>query len=189
MEPNISSVDSTNPHQQDKARMEQYLSDYVKVKVTEWQGDIRVDIRIYEGDGWPTKKGVSLNLERYKMLIEWHYDSIFEALQLCKAKKLPEKKTFHLGRGFYATVTPDNGYCSVDIRKYFRPDDSSDMLPTKKGVFLSMVMLKNLKLAVHPRILACTPEYLKVNICFGNHPNYTESEQCFECSAFQTQLD
>jgi hypothetical protein len=178
----VSVKDTARQNEQDKPRMEHSLSRNVKVKVSQWQGEIRVDIRKYQDEGWPTKKGVSLTLARYKMLIDKHYENILNALERCQAGQLLEKIKFHLGGGFYASVTPGTGYCSVDIRKYFRLDSVGDMLPTKKGVFLSVGMLKNLKQFVHPRILACTPEYLETTPCCDLHPIEFESALCQECN-------
>ena len=78
-------------------------------KATEWRDEIRIDVRewgIQHDKRIPTKKGISLPLHRWKMLVD-----MFEFLD----QALDEKRDYgtHLGRNVYATVKA-SGIC-VDI--------------------------------------------------------------------------
>jgi hypothetical protein len=78
------------------------------VQATEWKDEIRIDVREWEikdGKQIPTKKGISLPLHRWKMLV----DSL-EFLD----QALNEKREYatHLGRNVYASVKV-SGICVV----------------------------------------------------------------------------
>ena len=82
-------------------------------KATEWRDEIRIDVRewgIQNDKRIPTKKGISLPLHRWKMLVD-----MFEFLD----QALDEKSDYatHLGRNVYATVKA-SGIC-VDILYVF----------------------------------------------------------------------
>ena len=78
------------------------------MKVSEWRGELRVDIWEWRDDK-PTKKGINLMLMRWK---NWVNQSEFAE------KALHEKKSYdnHFGGNVYCTVV-ENSVC-VDIRQY-----------------------------------------------------------------------
>ena len=78
---------------------------YVEVK--EWKGELRVDLREWK-DNKPTKKGISLNLMRWKNWV----DSLEYADQV-RAWKKPYMG--HLGGNVYCIVT--EGSSCMDIRQ------------------------------------------------------------------------
>ena len=83
------------------------------VKPTEWKDEICIDIREWEikdGKQIPTKKGMSLPLHRWKMLVD-----MFEFLDQALDKK--RDYATHLGRNVFATVKA-SGIC-VDILYIF----------------------------------------------------------------------
>lgn len=101
------------------------------IQVKEWQGELRVDIREWEGDV-PTKKGISLNLMQFKNFLNGMSSAIEPVM---KNKRAEQDEKFHLGAGVYITVTKDNP--CVDIRKYWmNPPNQDESLPTKKGICL-----------------------------------------------------
>ncbi|XP_053388402.1 uncharacterized protein LOC123540135 [Mercenaria mercenaria] len=94
------------------------------VQVNEWKGEMRVDIREWQGDK-PTKKGISLTLMRWKNFVD----------QLTYADKvLQDKQSYwsHLGGNVYCNIT-ENSVC-VDIRQHWKPEN--EVVPTKKGICL-----------------------------------------------------
>jgi hypothetical protein len=100
------------------------------VQASEWKDEIRIDVREWEikdGKQIPTKKGISLPLHRWKMLV----DSL-EFLD----QALDEKREYatHLGRNVYSIVKA-NGIC-VDLRQHWLPHNQTEVVPTKKGITL-----------------------------------------------------
>ncbi|XP_061190339.1 uncharacterized protein LOC133198229 [Saccostrea echinata] len=99
-------------------------------KVTLWQNEVRLDMREYivgEKKIIPTKKGISLKLHHIKTLSNF-MDSIQDTL-----KKNGEMK-WHLGYNVYVSVKEDNP--CVDIRQYWKPPQTDESVPTKKGLCL-----------------------------------------------------
>ena len=75
----------------------------------------------------PTKKGISLPLHRWKMLVV-----SLEYLD----QALDEKREYatHLGGNVYSTVKA-GGIC-VDLRQHWLPPNQTKVVPTKKGITL-----------------------------------------------------
>ena len=94
------------------------------VKVSEWRGELRVDIIEWRHDK-PTKKGISLTLMRWKNWVN--------QLELAE-NALHEKKSYgnHIGGIVYCTVSENS--VDVDIRQYWKLKE--EMIPTKKGICL-----------------------------------------------------
>jgi len=98
------------------------------VQGTEWNDQLRVDIREWEtkhDKRVPTKKGISLPLHRWKMLAD-----TFEFLD----QALVEHRDYstHIGGNVYASVQA-NGVC-MNIRQYWVPPNHTEVVPTKKGI-------------------------------------------------------
>ena len=77
------------------------------VEVHEWQGELRVDIREWKDDK-PTKKGISLNLMRWK---NW----VNQLEYVDKALENKQSLTYHLAGNVFCKIG-ENSVC-VDIRK------------------------------------------------------------------------
>ena len=105
------------------------------LRVTEWQGEQRIDIR--KLTSYPTKEGVSLTLQRYLVFRDCMCD-INRALEtLQKGEEVRMRR--HLGGNVYMRV--NSPYTGVDIRQWFIPKDlekSNDNLRPGKGVFLNI---------------------------------------------------
>ena len=98
------------------------------VQATEWKDEIRSDIREWEikdGKQIPTKKGISLPLNRWKLLAN-NMDFVDQALD--------EKTEYatHLGGNVYATVKAS--VICVDFRQHWLPPNQTEVVPTKKGI-------------------------------------------------------
>lgn len=140
------------------------------VEVTEWKGEMRVDLREWNDDK-PTKKGISLTLMRWKNWVD-HLEFVDQAL----ADKTNFKR--HLGGNVYCTVTEGSG--CVNIRQFWKPQE--EVVPTKKGLCLRPVEYSALKKLV-PEIGKALPELDSVVPCFmqSDHMNQMGAFQCSEC--------
>ena len=62
-------------HVRHEVRLQRDLSQNKRVTVTTWNGEVRVDIRTWEDNfKFPTKKGLSLTLPRWKTLLSYQED-------------------------------------------------------------------------------------------------------------------
>ena len=94
------------------------------IEVTEWKGELRVDLREWKDDK-PTKKGISLTLMRWKNWLDY-----LEYADQARTEKQNYKS--HLGGNVYCTIT--EGSTCMDIRQYWKPQE--EVIPTKKGLYL-----------------------------------------------------
>ena len=92
------------------------------IEVTEWKGELRVDLREWKDDK-PTKKGISLTLMRWKNWVDY-----LEYADQARTEKQNYKS--HLGGNVYCTIT--EGSTCMDIRQYWKPQE--EVIPTKKGL-------------------------------------------------------
>ncbi len=146
------------------------------VLATEWRGEIRIDIREWERKEKliPTKKGSSLTMSRWKMLVD-SFDSLDAALS--------EKRDYqsHLGGNVYASVQA-NGTC-INIRQYWLPPNKTEVVPTKKGICLRSSEYAKLKDVVCV-IGDFVPELSSVVPCpySSDHQNQLGFLRCPECN-------
>jgi hypothetical protein len=114
----------------ENARCNIELGNNMFVQATEWKDEIRIDVSEWEIQNEkriPTKKGISLPLQRWKMLV----DSL-EFLD----QALIEKREYatHLGRNVYTGVKTSGIY--VDLRQHWLRPNQTKVVPTKKGITL-----------------------------------------------------
>ena len=103
---------------------------------SQFKGRPLIHVREYESNGigdYPTKKGVCLSPERLNTLRS-KIDEIDERLKDRKTLK------FHLGEGIYVSV--DNG---IDLRGFWIPEGQTEMVPTKRGIYLPATQWNSLK--------------------------------------------
>ena len=105
------------------------------LQISEWKGELRVDLREWQND-YPTKKGISLNTMQFKDLSRGLSEVIDPVLKNEKGenKGATHDERYHLGGGVYVTLTKNNP--CVDIRQYWKPPNQNDTVPTKKGLTL-----------------------------------------------------
>ena len=161
----------------DKTRCNIELGNNRFVKATEWRDEIRIDVREWEtkdGKLIPTKKGLSLPLSRWKLLVD-SFDLVDQALV--------ENKEFstHLGRNMYCSVKA-SGVC-VDLRQHFLPPQHTDMVPTRKGITLrpsEYAKLKDVACVIGDYV----PELSSVVPCpySSDHLNQLGFLSCPECN-------
>ena len=142
------------------------------VQVTEWKGELRVDIREWDND-LPTKKGISLNLMQYKNLLAGIETFIDPAITENK------NESFHLGANVFVKVRKNNP--CVDIRQFWAP--LSEAVPTKKGLCMRPSEYAALKTFV-PEIEKMLPELENVIPCYmqDDHANQEGFLRCKYCN-------
>ena len=92
------------------------------IEVTEWKGELRVDLREWKDDK-PTKKGTSLTLMRWKSWMDY-----LECADQARTEKQNYKS--HLRGNVYCTIT--EGSACMYIRQYWKPQE--EVIPRKKGI-------------------------------------------------------
>jgi hypothetical protein len=122
----------------------------------------------------PTKKGISLSLGRWKILVD-SIEDIDEALDHGRAY------IRHLGGNVYCKV--EERCVCVDIRQYWKPLGQDAVVPTKKGICLRPEEYKKLKDIV-PDIGGVIPELDGVVPCYlrSDHQNQEGLLECSECN-------
>ena len=162
------------PHQYkyQRATMNTYsLGNGRSIRVCEWKGEKRVDLREWSDDK-PTKKGISLTLLRWKSFLDF-------MSEVDKALKSDDAYRLHLGGNVYCTVK-ENNPC-VDIRQYWKPQE--DVVPTKKGLCLRPEEYQRLKDFL-PKIGEALPELDTIVPCLfqSDHANQLGFLKCPECN-------
>lgn len=90
---------------------------------------------------------------------------------------------WHIGGGVFVSLSP--GYPTVDIRHFWKPDDASEPIPTKKGVTLNRNKLARLTDALN-EIHECVLELQDTELCMfsDSHQNQLGMLNCPECTPF-----
>ncbi|CAG2238518.1 unnamed protein product [Mytilus edulis] len=159
----------------------------VYVVAKEFNGNMLIHIRHYDESGEtkiPTKKGVTFNLSRW-LLLEKKKDEIDTMfIKSLATIEVEEAQTYtaHLGGGVYVTVNPK--FPTVDIRHFWKPSDSDQPVPTRKGVALNKYKWKRLCDTI-VRMREFVPELNKASVCYYSHANELEALSCKECYPFE----
>ena len=141
------------------------------IEVTEWKGELRVDLREWKDDK-PTKKGISLTLMRWKNWVDY-----LEYADQARTEKQNYKS--HLGGNVYCTIT--EGSACMDIRQYWKPQE--EVIPTKKGLYLRPLEYIAVK-ELLTEIGRALPELDGVVSCYvqSDHMNQLGTLRCSECN-------
>ena len=130
--------------------------------MTSWKDEPRIDIRQWNKaafSSYPSKKGVSLPLKRWKALT-YFVEGIETAL------KENDDVRYHLGGNVFASVSRDYPDC-VDLRQWFVPQDTVKLTPTRRGINLKYYEWKELKASrkgveeEHPEVKQMVPCFLE----------------------------
>ena len=147
-----------------------------------YRGTQKIHIREYTSSGktgYPTKKGICVNISGFARLYS-AVDDIVEAInQLKDGKKSVDLKQ-HLGSGMYASVKYP--YMCLNLRKFFKPAEL--VLATKIGI--------TIKVSEIEKFVECVKELAKTfphlvaleNICEYQHYNQEAAFSCTECHPF-----
>jgi len=126
----------------------------------------------------PTKKGMSLTVGRWKLLVE-----VIEMSD--SGLKNNSSQKMHLGDNVYASVRGGNPY--IDIRQYWKPFNKDDIVPSKKVICLHSTEDKKLKTMFSvigdsfPDMKVVAPYYLQ-----SDHANIISYISCDVRSAIRT---
>lgn len=151
------------------------IGNYRYVQTTEWKGEARIDIReweLREGRKFPTKKGISLPLMRWKLLVE-SFDELDKALQD------KTKYSSHIGGNVFVSARSDS--VCIDIRQFWIPPNKTDLVPCRKGICLRPDEYSKLKDTAtvmnefQPLLNTCIP-------CIYEHQNQIAMFECAECT-------
>ncbi|KAK3108066.1 hypothetical protein FSP39_000533 [Pinctada imbricata] len=160
------------------------LGDNIYLVVKTYNGDLTIHIRQFEetldGKLFPTKKGVIFPLHRWVLFLSYE-ENITKCLK--SHSDLEEEQSWHLGGGVFAKIHPD--YPNVNIRHFWKPENSAGPVPTKKGVILNRFRYNNL-LEGMKKIQEVVPELMNIEPCpySDDHQNQQGMLDCKECTPF-----
>lgn len=153
------------------------------VVANDFKDNVLIHIRNYFTTGskkYPTKQGVCLTLSRW-LVLTTKKDHINDIFQKGLAGDLKREELIHLGGGVYVTLNPK--YPTVDIRHFWKPENTNKPVATKRGVALNNV--KWLRLCYAMDLMAdFVPELNDGVICELTHNNEMGMLECKECTPF-----
>lgn len=148
-----------------------------------YKGTIYIHIRhLAESHGRliATKKGVTFPLDRWLK-----FESLLPDIQsyIDNTGQENEEAHWHVGGGVFVSLSPNNPM--VDIRHFWKPDDATKPVPTKKGVTLNRNKLTRLRDAVE-EMHDYVPELKDTELCMLRecHQNQLGMLNCPECTPF-----
>ena len=143
-----------------------------------------INIRNYhttEGKTLPTKQGVSLTLSRWQML-KREKDFINNVFKLILAGEQIDEELIHLGGGVYATL--NSKYHTVDLRHFWKPENSDKPVTTRRGIALNNFEWQKRCDAI-TIMTDFIPQLTTAVICEETHNNEMEEQlNCSECYSF-----
>ena len=151
-----------------------------RLVVTEYNEKLFIHIREYaenNGRRYPTRKGISLNMQRLNVLVEC-LDDIDEALSRQRVNDATVLYKMHLGGGVYVRV--NEKFNGVDFRRFWKPNGlEKPELPTKNGIFIPTHQWIELRRCIED-LMSANPQIKNVEACF--HQNQMGMLECPECS-------
>lgn len=161
--------------------------------LSNYNGRVLIHVREYmsiDGREYPTKKGACFTPLRLVKLRAMTSD-IDEALnrQRVNVSYIPPVMVGaplykeHIGGGTYVSVSEQ--YNGVDFRRYWKPEDAQEPVPTKSGIYLPVAQWKALKSQLN-ELYAAHSELLIAEDCF--HQNQMGQVGCCECDPFGYKL-
>lgn len=156
-----------------------------QVQATIYRGSPRIDVRQWKKDARgelsPTKKGVSLPLQRWMRLIRKE-DQINACLSKLKNGKNVDEK-IHIGGPVYAVVC--SPFWTVNIREWYQSPVDNEIRPSPRGVILKHDEWQ--RLMSHASIIKRVfPDLNDMQPCI-NDPDHCNQEgmmSCPECTPF-----
>ena len=123
---------------------------------------------------YPTKKGICLTPSRLKML----WIKINEIDESLNRRDGVTEQRLHLGNGLYVSTGKLAG---VDLRRYWIPEGQTDIVATKRGIFVTEFQWRLLKEKLG-ELLDAYPTLGAADVCY--HDNQPSLAQCRECLPF-----
>lgn len=156
---------------------------YVVAKTYNNQLQIHVrQFNRYDTQLYPTKKGVTLTLSRWRML-EFSQKDLDKYFEDYLSGSISEEHSIHLGGGIYVTV--NNKFPVINIRHWWKPNDETEPKPTKRGLILNrdkwsllkdvMTLIRDFVPELNDASIGCDEE---------DHQNQLGMLRCRECNPF-----
>ena len=109
-------------------------------------------------------------------------DAIEESIEKCKKDENFQDFKVHIGGGVYATI--DKNFKKVDFRRFWKPTDEEQPIPTKSGISLTFEEFR-LFVSLIPEIETVDAfKNAKLCILSDDHQNQEGALRCFECNPF-----
>jgi hypothetical protein len=107
-------------------------------------------------------------------------DDVDEALEGVKKEGGKVCYKQHLGQNIYVTV--EQGYPWVYIRKWWLPENATDITPTRKGISLPVKMWEEFKKTIPELKKVLKTELDNVRYCYLDHDNQMAMLECRSCN-------
>ncbi len=139
-------------------RFKKNSSEEIWIAITDYKERELLDLRVYyrpidEEEMKPTKRGVSLALNKAPDLLA--------ALEKINADSPLNEPSAQMEKSDTETVQVAlkefKGHRLVDVRTYFRPQGSQDLMPSQKGVAFKFAMLEDVRDAVRQVVAKLQP--------------------------------
>ena len=152
---------------------------------SKWNGQKRISLREYQSyEGgcklYPTKKGVSLTVENW-LDLKMIFDDVTTALTDAIDGNKEVNFTHHIGGNVYVTISTQ--WPTVNIRKWWIPENGDKVIPTRKGINLTSAewdMIKKISKTLHivvPELAYALPCSMR-----GDHQNQEGMLRCSHCN-------
>ena len=167
--------------QQTFLTMKLSLSGNRYVTANTFKGYVMIHIRQFTEDGVPIKgKGIALTVVQWVELMSC-IDGINNKLKHITDENVPDFK-HHLGGNKYVRVT--NGFRCVDLRLFWLPEDKREVVPTKKGIALSIQEWYEFTKLANSQVPKYVPEIMTTVPCIfrDDHANQMGYLECINCN-------
>ena len=158
-----------------QSRYFQHLRKQVYLFDSVFNGVTYIHVRKVLNEKIPTKDGITLNLQRCNELF-MNLPQLDIAVHMMELNQ-PTFYRKHLGGNWYVTV--QNGFKCVDIRKFWKPENVSEICATRKGVALNFEQYRELKNGLHT-LDSFIPELRDIIPCYSTQNHVLQD--CKECS-------
>ena len=136
---------------------------------------------------YPTKKGVCMDVEKWKKIQYLHSESIDTSILELRSGCLVDQK-IHLGENVYVSI--QKGYNVVDIRRWWFPDGADEVKPTRSGITLTFDQWDELKKTFEYIENVFGRDMDNVEYCENSvsHSNQMGFLECIRCNPNQMHL-
>lgn len=157
-----------------------------RVEATYFKGEPRIDIRRWihgkDGKAIPTKKGLSLPLQRWVQLLSVA-EQVTGLVDRIKQQKERIDEKIHVSGPVFASVC--SPWWNVHLREFYQDRQSGDIRPSRRGLILKHEEWASL-LTYAEQIAASMPQVSSTAPCIfqTDHCNQEGAMACAECNPF-----
>ena len=158
-----------------QSRYFQHIGKEVHLFDSVFNGVTYIHVRKIVDKKIPTKDGITLSLQRCNEL----FTSLPDLDIAVNMMKLNQQTFYrrHLGGNWHVTI--QSGFKCVDLRKFWLPENATEICATRKGIALTFEQYKELSNGLRT-IDSCVPELRDVESCYSI-PNH-DIQDCTECT-------